>query len=368
MDDFSKYSRIVIKIGSSVLIDPKSYEFRSKWLKSFAQDVSGLIKKGHEVIIVASGSIASGCLKLGKQKGAFTLEDYQALAAYGQLFLSNNFHSVFSDVNLKIAQLLLTVDDYQMRRRFLNAKFTINRLLDFGIIPIVNENDTVATDEIRFGDNDNLAAKIAVLSDADLLIILSDVNGLYDKNPKHNQDAKLIREIKEIDDATFSLVGKVCYGLGTGGMESKLRAISNAGKSGVDAIIASGLFLNPLQRLESKDYSFYKASSDKLTAKRKWLLHLNNKGVVTIDEGAEIALKKGNSLLAVGIKSINGNFVKGDIVKIINIGNEVLGQGIVNYGNEDLARIKGLQNSDQERVLHCPTMSSVVHIDNLVFI
>ncbi|MBT4921985.1 MAG: glutamate 5-kinase [Rickettsiales bacterium] len=368
MDDFSKYSRIVIKIGSSILIDPKDYTFRTMWLESLARDISQLVKSGHEIIIVASGAIASGCLKLGEDKGSFTLEDYQALAAYGQSFLSNNFSNIFADQDLKIAQILLTIDDYETRRRFLNAKFTINRLLNFGIIPIINENDTVATDEIRFGDNDNLAAKISVLSNADLLIILSDVKGLYDKSPKNYPDAKLIRNIEVIDESVYSLVGEIKLGLGTGGMFSKLKAIEDSGKSGVDAIIASGLVLNPLQNLKNGEYSFYKSSENKLSAKRRWLLSLSSKGCIVVDNGAEIALEGGNSLLAVGIDRIEGDFTKGDIIKIVSLSGKSLGQGIVNYRNSDLGKIIGVKNCDQSEILHCPIMSSVIHVDNLTLV
>ncbi len=366
MDDFSKYSRIVIKIGSSILINPENYEFRYTWFKSFVSDVGDLIKSGHEVIIVASGSIASGCLELGKKKGAFALEDYQALAAYGQLFLSNKFHQQFKEVNLKIAQLLLTIDDYQIRRRFLNTKFTISRLLDFGIIPIINENDTVATDEIRFGDNDHLAAKIAVISDADLLIILSDVDGVYDKNPKIYSDATLIQNIANVDfkKHSFDKVGN----LGTGGMESKLKAMVKVGQSGIDSILSSGINNNPIQQILSGSGSFYKAVADKLTAKNKWLIHLKHSGDVVIDNGAMLALSNGSSLLAVGIQQVLGQFKKGDIVRILDQNKEFLGQGIVNYSSVDLIKIIGSKNNKHEEILKRPVNNSVIHIDNLILV
>jgi glutamate 5-kinase len=366
MDDFSKYSRIVIKLGSSILINPDNYQFRIEWFNTFVNDIKALVAKGHEVIIVASGSIASGCVELGKKKGEFALEDYQALAAYGQLFLSNKFHDHFNMEGLKIAQLLLTIDDYQVRRRFLNTKFTINRLLDFGIIPIINENDTVATDEIRFGDNDHLAAKIAVISDADLLIILSDVAGVYDKNPKIHDDANLISNIVNVDFAKFSFdkVGNI----GTGGMKSKLKALIKASQSGVDSVLSSGLIDYPLSKITADNSSFCKAISDKITAKNKWLLHLKSSGDVVVDTGAKDALFEGSSLLAVGIKSLIGRFDKGDIVRIVDRDKSFLGQGIVNYSSEDLQKIIGAQNSEHSKLLQRPANNSVVHVDNLVVI
>ena len=368
MDFLSKYKKIVIKIGSSILIENDKYHFREKWLESLAEDICVLTKLGCKVLLVTSGAIASGCYKLEKSKSDFNLDDYQALAAYGQSFLINNYSKVFHNFDLKLAQILLTNDDYQSRRRFLNTKLTINKLLEFGIIPIINENDTISTDEIRFGDNDNLAAKTAVISDADLLILLSDVNGIYDKNPKKHKNANLITNIKTFDQKIFDYIDDCNDGLGTGGMLSKLTAIEYAFKTGVDAIIASGKKHNPLNSIKKDNISYFLSSQDKLTAKRKWMLHLQYKGELMIDNGAELALRDGKSLLAVGVKSAKGSFNKGDIVKIIDEEGQDIAQAIINYDFNDLNKIKNTKNHQHSEILKYPSLTSVCHRDNLVIL
>ncbi len=358
---------IVVKIGSSLLINNKM-KIRKKWLSEFAKDIKDLINQNKKVIIVSSGAIALGCKKLNLNKKNLKLDKSQAVASVGQIELMNLFKKTFNNKKINLSQILLTLEDTEQRRRAINAKRTINNLFDLNFVPVVNENDSIATSEIKYGDNDRLASRVAQISNADCLVLLSDVDGLYTKNPKIYKDAKLIKEIKNIDMEVEKFANKSISAHGTGGMKTKIDAARVCQFSGCKMAIANGLSLRPIKKiLEKNNCTWFLNKISKLDARKKWIISsISPKGEVIIDDGAINALKKGKSLLAAGIKKINGKFNKGDHIKILDKNMKEYARGLSSFTSEEVSKIKGQHSNKIEQLLGYITKSEVVHKDDMV--
>jgi len=358
---------IVIKIGSSLLIDDNE-KVRKKWLLEFAKDIRELIKENKKVIIVSSGAIAMGCKKLHISKNNLKIDKSQAVASIGQIELMNLFSETFVKEKVNISQILLTLEDTEQRRRALNAKRTFDNLFQLGFVPIVNENDTIATSEIKYGDNDRLASRVAQISGADSLILLSDVDGLYTQNPKIYKNAKLIKEIKNIDKNVEKSATKSIGEYGTGGMKTKIDAAKICQLSGCQMAIANGLFKRPIKRIIDKNNcTWFLPKISKLDARKKWIISsISPKGKLVIDEGARVALSNGKSLLAAGIKKVSGNFKKGDHIKVLDEQNSECARGLSSFSSEEILKIMGHHSKDIEKLLGYITKSEVVHKDDMV--
>ncbi len=362
-----KSKKIVIKIGSSLLID-SAKKIREKWLLDFSKDIKYLLSLNKKVIIVSSGAIAIGCKKLKLNKKNLKLDKSQAVASIGQIELMNLFNKTFSKNNINISQILLTLDDTEQRRRSLNAKRTFENLFELGFIPIVNENDSTATTEIKYGDNDRLASRVAQISGADCLILLSDVDGLYTKNPKLNKNVKLLKEIKNIDNEIEKISTNSSNEHGTGGMKTKIDAAKICQLSGCYMSIANGLLNRPIQQiLKKNNCTWFLPKISKLDARKKWIISsVLPRGELIIDDGAKQALKKGKSLLAAGIKSVLGKFNKGDHIKIIDKNNNECARGLSSFSSNEINKIKGHHSSNIEKLLGYITKSEVVHKNDMV--
>ena len=359
--------KIVIKIGSSLLID-KSKNIRLKWLTEFSKDIKELLNQNKKVIIVSSGAIAIGCKKLKINKKNLKLDKSQAIASIGQIELMNLFSRTFSKNKINISQILLTLDDTEQRRRSMNAKRTFDNLFELGFVPIVNENDSTATTEIKYGDNDRLASRVAQISGADCLILFSDVDGLYTKNPKLDKNGKLIKEIKSIDKAIEKISTNKTSEHGTGGMKTKIDAAKICQLSGCFMAIANGLLDRPIQKIIKKNNcTWFLPKLSKLDARKKWIVgSVSPKGELIIDEGAKQALKKGKSLLAAGIKNVLGKFNKGDHVKIVDKNNKECARGLSSFSSDEINKIKGHHSSNIQDLLGYITKSEVIHKDDMV--
>ena len=361
-----KPEKIVIKIGSSLLINQN--KFNSNWLSNFIDDLIFLTKKKKKIVIVASGAVSLGKKYLNIKKKKISIEMKQACAACGQVILMRNFMNSFEKKKMKVAQILLTFSDTEDRRKSLNSRETIKSLVDLGIIPVINENDTVATDELKFGDNDRLAARVAQVINADLLVLLSDVDGLYDKNPKLNKDANLIKEISEITSKTFKMATSETNDYGSGGMFTKIQAAEIAFTFGCDTLIMKGNQKNPIKNFEkNKNGTLFKSPiKKKKVSFKNWLGgSINISGSVKIDEGAIKALKLGASLLPSGVKKISGNFAKGDIIEILNDNGKKLGRGISYYDSHELNLIKGKKSIYIKDTLGYEGREEIIHRDYL---
>ena len=358
---------IVIKIGSSLLIDDKMV-IRQKWLSEFTKDIKNLIKQNKKIIIVSSGAIALGCKKLNLNKKNLKIDKSQAIASIGQIELMNLFKKTFGKKAINLSQILLTLEDTEQRRRAINAKRTINNLLDMGFIPIVNENDSIATSEIKYGDNDRLASRVAQISGADCLVLLSDVNGLYTKNPKIFKSAKLIKEIKNINNDIEKYATKSKSLHGTGGMKTKIDAAKTCQVSGCKMVIANGLYLRPLKKIiDENNCTWFITKVSKLDARKKWIISsISPKGKLIIDDGAIIALKKGKSLLAAGITNVNGSFQKGDHIKILDKNMKEHARGLSSFSSDEIFKIKGKHSNQIKDLLGYISKSEVVHKDDMV--
>ncbi len=359
--------KIVIKIGSSLIID-KSKKIRQKWLSEFSKDIKELINENKKVIIVSSGAIAIGCKKLNLNKKNLKLDKSQAIASIGQIELMNLFNKTFSKNKINISQILLTLDDTEQRRRSLNAKRTFENLFELGFVPVVNENDSIATTEIKYGDNDRLASRVAQISGADCLILLSDVNGLYTKNPNLKKDAKLIKKIKIIDKKIEKIATNSISEHGTGGMKTKIDAAKVCQLSGCVMAIANGLLDRPIKKIIKKNNcTWFLPKISKLDARKKWIIgSISPKGQLIIDDGAKNALKKGKSLLAAGIKEVVGKFNKGDHIKIIDKNNKEFARGLSSFSSDEINKIKGKHSSNIQDLLGYIAKSEVVHKDDMV--
>ena len=358
---------IVIKIGSSLLVDNKQ-NIRRKWLSSFAKDMQKLKSKNKKIIIVSSGAIALGCKKMNYKKTNLKLDKSQAVASIGQIELMNLFSQSFSKFKLNISQILLTLDDTEERRRSINAKRTFENLFQLNFIPVVNENDTIATSEIKYGDNDRLASRVAQITNADTLILLSDVDGLFTKNPKLFKDAKLIKKINNFDKDIKNINMKGITEFGKGGMITKIEAAKICNLSGCNMIIANGLHLNPIDKIIKKNNcTLFVSKISKLHARKKWIISsVSPKGEIMIDDGAKKALVNGKSLLAAGIKKVSGKFSKGDHIKILDIKRKEFARGLSSFSSEEVHKIIGCHSNEIQKILGYVSKSEVVHKDDMV--
>ena len=358
---------IVIKIGSSLLVDDKK-KVRKKWLSSFAKDIKRLKSKNKKIILVSSGAIALGCKKMNYNKNNLKLDKSQAIASIGQIELMNLFSQTFSKFRLNISQILLTLEDTEKRRRSINAKRTFENLFQLDYIPIVNENDTIATSEIKYGDNDRLASRVAQITNADTLILLSDVDGLFTKNPKLFKNAKLIKKVNNLDKEIKDVNFKGITEFGKGGMNTKIEAAKICNLAGCNMIIANGLYLNPIHQIEKKNNcTLFVSKVSKLHARKKWIISsVSPKGELTIDDGAKKALSNGKSLLAAGIKKVSGKFNKGDHIKIIDTKYNEFARGLSSFSSEEIVKIIGCHSNEIEKILGYVSKSEVVHKDDMV--
>jgi len=359
--------RIIIKIGSNLLIENNN--IRKDWLETLAKDIVSLKKSGKEIIIVTSGAIGIGKKSLKNKKG-LTLKEKQAACAIGQIELMHSYQEIFAKNNLKIGQVLLTSLDSSDRGAYLNAKNTFLTLIKNDVIAIVNENDTVATEEIRIGDNDRLAARVCQMVEADLLILLSDIDGFYDKNPKINKDAKFIDLIEKIDKKIENMASNSISEVGTGGMITKLKAAKMAFNAGCDTVIASGKENHAIQKLiEGGKHSLFKSNKKKIKSKKAWIIDdFNAKGELIINECAVVALKKNSSLLPVGVVKIKGRFEEGDNILIKDEKNNHIATGISAYSSGNAKLIIGKNTSQIKEIFGQKIKEELVHKNNLVII
>lgn len=364
---WSSARRIVIKIGSALLVDGGSGRIKSTWLNSLADDVAELRRSGRQVVLVSSGAIALGRRLMELPRGPLQLEQSQAAAAVGQITLAHSYQELFKARGLKTAQVLLTLGDTEERRRYLNARRTIHTLLAHGAIPVVNENDTVATSEIRYGDNDRLSARVASMISADCLVLLSDVDGLYTRPPGTDPDARRLDVVREITPEIEAMAGDAGTELSRGGMKTKLEAGRIALAAGTDMVIASGKVLHPLRALgEGAACTWFLASSDPVTAKKRWIAgQLEPRGVLRIDAGAERALLAGKSLLPAGVTQVEGQFDRGDAVIIRGNGGRELGRGLIAYARDEAERIIGRRSSEIAEILGHEGRSELIHRDDM---
>jgi glutamate 5-kinase len=358
---------IVIKIGSSLLID-NNKKIRKKWLTEFAKDIQDLIKKDKKIIIVSSGAIAMGCKKLNLNKKNLKLDKSQAVASIGQIELMNLFSETFVKSKVNISQILLTLEDTEQRRRALNAKRTFDNLFQLSFVPIVNENDSIATSEIKYGDNDRLASRVAQISGADSLILLSDVDGLYTQNPKIHKNAKLLKEIKNINKDIEKIATKSISEHGTGGMKTKIDAAKICQLSGCQMAIANGLVIRPIKKIIDKNNcTWFLPKISKLDARKKWIISsVSPMGALVIDDGAKQALANGKSLLAAGIKRVSGKFKKGDHIKVLDNQNSECARGLSSFSSDEVIKIMGHHSKEIEKLLGYVAKSEVIHKDDMV--
>ena len=358
---------IIIKIGSSLLVDADR-KIRKKWLTSFAKDIKKLKSKNKKIVIVSSGAIALGCKKMNYNKTNLRLDKSQAIASIGQIELMNLFSETFIKFKLNISQILLTLDDTEERRRSINAKRTFENLFKLDYIPVVNENDTIATSEIKYGDNDRLASRVAQITNADTLILLSDVDGLFTKNPKMFKDARLIKTVNNLNKDIKNINIRGMTEFGSGGMNTKIEAAKICNLAGCNMVIANGLYLNPLSQIEKNDNcTWFISKTSKLHARKKWIISsISPKGELTIDEGAKRALINGKSLLAAGIKKVSGKFSKGDHIKILDNKKKEFARGLSSFSSEEINKIMGCHSNEIREILGYVSKSEVVHKDDMV--
>jgi len=369
--DLAQTRRMVVKIGSSLLADANS-GIQQDVIDRLVDEVVALMAAGIQVVIVTSGSVALGRVRLNWLDRELSVHEKQAAAAIGQPKLMRAYSQAFDRHGLSVAQMLLTKDDLRHRRRYLNTSNTSETLFSAGVVPIVNENDTVVVAEIKFGDNDSLGALVSLVVEADLLVMLTDVAGLYDKNPSHHADAQRIDIISQLNDEHIAMAGDAGSSFGTGGMASKLSAASVATRGGVAAAIISGQNNGILTRLlaGNDEGTLFLCGEDRQTKRKHWITEiLQASGTIHIDDGAGNALlKSGSSLLPVGITSVDGVFDKGDCVSIVDANNRVIAKGLCNYTADEMRRIMGHASDDIESILGFHDFSSVIHRDNLVII
>jgi glutamate 5-kinase len=364
----SDFRRIVIKIGSALLMDQERRLLRD-WLAGLAEDIAGLRESGKQVLIVTSGAVAIGSRILNIHPRRSRLEELQAAAATGQVRLVNAYQQAFSQHDITVAQVLLTPDDTEIRRRFLNARGTLEKLLDRDVIPVINENDTVATDELRYGDNDRLAARVAQLVMADGLVLLSDIDGFYTADPRKNADAEHLLCVQHITDDMFAMAGTSGSSVGSGGMLTKLQAARIATHAGCSTVIASGAVERPLQALMAgARCTVFMAESTPAAARKQWLAGiLEVRGELRLDAGAVAALRGGKSLLPVGLVEVVGSFRRGDAVTLVDAGGSELGRGLAAYSSDEANAIRGKQSEQIEAILGYRGRSVMVHRDDLVW-
>ena len=363
----AKAKRIVIKVGSALLVEQKTGTVKQAWLTSLVEDLARLKAKGADIILVSSGAIALGRFKLGFPKGKLELPESQAAAAVGQIALAQAWAEELKAKDIVAAQVLVTLNDTEERRRHLNARATLTTLLEQGAVPVINENDTVATSEIRYGDNDRLAARVASMMSADCLVLLSDIDGLYSA-PPNQKGAEFIAEVKEITPEIEAMAGKPVSGVGSGGMITKIEAAKIALGAGCNMVIASGHAEHPLKRIaDGERVTWFLASASPLQSRKRWIAgSLQPVGRLVIDDGARGALLKGKSLLPAGVKEIVGLFGRGDTVSVVSHEGAEIARGMVAYDSADAQKIKGLKSADIMKVLGAAGRDEIIHRDDLV--
>lgn len=364
----SDAKRIVIKIGSALLVDDETGGLHQKWLAALIEEVAQFWQQNKQVLIVSSGSIALGRRELALKKKKLSLEMKQAAAAVGQIQLAHAYQQILKPYDIKTAQVLLTLEDSENRQRYLNAKMTLETLLKLGVLPIINENDTIATAEIRFGDNDRLAARVAQMVGADTLVLLSDINGLYTSDPKLDEKAEFIPLVKKLTSSILAMAGHAQSQHGTGGMVTKLAAAKIALNSGCKMVIAAGKHLYPLKRIdELQENTWFIPEVTPAKSRKNWIAqHLSPKGRLIIDQGAVTALFAGKSLLLVGVLSVEGNFQKGDAICVYNEDNQIIAKGLSNYASLEATKIRGKRSIVYSDILGYEGGEEIIHRNNLV--
>jgi glutamate 5-kinase len=365
--EWDRARRIVVKIGSALLADRATGDLKSDWLASLIEDVAVLRKAGRQVVLVSSGAVALGRFKLGLPKGALELEQSQAAAAVGQISLAAAYQALAGQQGMTVAQILLTLGDTEQRKRYLNARHTIETLLDLGAIPVVNENDTVATAEIKYGDNDRLSARVASMVSADCLVLLSDIDGLYTAPPHADPSARHIPVVTDITPEIEAMAGAPGTELSKGGMKTKIEAGKIALGAGTNMVIATGAVMNPLRAIaEGSTVTWFLASQDPVTAKKRWIAgQLEPRGVLHIDAGAEKALLSGKSLLPAGVTRVDGVFDRGDAVIIRSPDGRELGRGLIAYPKAEADKIAGKRSADIEALIGYNGGDELIHRDDM---
>ena len=360
--------RIVVKVGSALLVDGETGRVNRAWLETLVEDLLRLRKRGQRVILVSSGAIALGRRRLGLKHGTLRLEESQAAAAVGQIRLAHAYKELLEACDVTVAQVLLTLEDSERRRRYLNARATLEALLALGALPVINENDTVATAEIRYGDNDRLAARVAQMVGADCLVLLSDVEGLYSADPNREPGARFIHEVPQITPEIEAMAGRSASQVGSGGMTAKIAAARIAVAAGCHMCIAAGVHRHPLRRIEAgADCTWFVPSATPAAARKQWIAGtLRPAGALTIDPGALRALLQGRSLLPAGVTGARGRFDRGDTVSVLAADGAEIARGMVAYSDVDAARIMGRKSSEIADILGFRGRDEMIHRDDLV--
>jgi glutamate 5-kinase len=363
----SQFRRVVLKVGSALLVDRARGRLKHAWLAALAEDIAELHARGADVLVVSSGAIALGRTVLRLAPGSLRLEESQAAAAVGQIALARNWSEALAHHGLTAGQVLLTLADTEQRRRYLNARATLGKLLELRAVPVINENDTVATSEIRYGDNDRLAARVAAMIGADLLVLFSDVDGLYTATPGSDPDASHVPLVERITPAVEAYAGGPASHLSRGGMRTKLEAGKIASAGGTHMVIADGRAKNPLRAIaDGARCTWFLTPSNPATARKTWIAGaLEPRGTLHVDRGAARALRSGASLLPVGVARIEGGFSRGDAVMIRDPEGAVLGRGLVAYDADEAARIQGRASREIEALLGYPGRAEMIHRDDL---
>jgi glutamate 5-kinase len=361
------FRRVVVKVGSSLLVDSAAGRVHEDWLASLAEDIAGLHEERRDILVVSSGAIALGRAVLRLPRGSLRLEDSQAAAAVGQIALARTWAEALGRHGISAGQILLTLSDTEERRRYLNARSTIGKLLEWRSVPVINENDTVATNEIRYGDNDRLAARVATMASADLLVLLSDIDGLYEAPPERVPDPAFVAVVERITPAIEAMAGSPASELSRGGMRTKIEAAKIATVGGAHMIIASGRVMHPLRAIrEGARATWFLTPANPVTSRKKWIAgSLEPKGTLTIDGGAVAALRRGKSLLPAGVVRVEGAFARGDAVIVRGPDGAELGRGLVAYDAEDADRIKRMSSADILLILGNPGRTVMIHRDDL---
>ena len=364
----ANFRRIVVKVGSSLLVDAGAGRVNETWLAALADDIAVLHGGKRDILVVSSGAIALGRAVLRLPSGSLKLEDSQAAAAVGQIALARTWAEALGRHDITAGQILVTLGDTEERRRYLNARSTIDKLLEWRSVPVINENDTVATNEIRYGDNDRLAARVATMVSADLLVLLSDIDGLYDAPPDANTGAKLIPLVERVTPEIEAMAGTSGSELSRGGMVTKIEAAKIATTGGIHMVIASGRIEHPLRAImDGAACTWFLTPANPVTARKKWIAgSLEPKGTLVIDAGAVAALRRGNSLLPVGVIKVEGAFARGDAVIVRGPDGAEIGRGLVAYDAEDAEKIRGKGSSDVKLILGIEGRAEMVHRDDLV--
>jgi glutamate 5-kinase len=364
----ARAKRVVVKIGSALLVEKSTGRVNRAWLETLAADVAAMRARGQEVVIVSSGAIALGRRQLGLAPGKLKLEESQAAAAVGQIRLAHAWKEVLEQHDCAVAQMLLTLGDTEERRRYLNARSTLNTLLKLGAVPVINENDTVATAEIRYGDNDRLAARVAQMASADCLVLLSDVDGLYTADPARDPQAKFIPEVTGITPEIEAMAGGSASDVGSGGMATKVLAGRIAVAAGCNMCITAGREQHPLQRIEAGGRcTWFVAQASPKTVRKQWIAGLlQPMGALHVDPGAARALRGGKSLLPAGVTQVEGRFDRGDMVIVRDADGTEIARGLSAYSSEDARRASGRRSQELEAILGYRGRDELIHRDDLV--